>query len=135
MSEADAIAEELAELAARVAEVGARIRSLEGISAEPQADGASPRLLSAADVAKRLSLPKSRVYTLAREGGIGGVVRIGSQVRFEVGALEAWIRAGGANGDASPDEHEAGRVSGSGSSGLSRCEPRTTRRTTSSGTP
>ena len=61
----------------------------------PEPVTAPPELLTAGQVAERLRLPRARVYALARAGRIGGAVRIGSQVRFEAQALEAWIRDGG----------------------------------------
>ncbi len=67
---------------------------------------AGPKLLTANEVAERLSLPKARVYALAREARIGGAVRIGRQIRFEPNALEEWIRQGGraAAGSRGPEE-------------------------------
>lgn len=54
-----------------------------------------PRLLTAREVSRRLGVPTSTVYGLAREGRIGGVVRVGRSVRFEPEALERWIDGGG----------------------------------------
>ncbi len=97
----DEIAEELADVCGWAFVLWCRIRGLEravsgGTSAcEPTQP---PKLLNAQEVAERLSLPKARVYALAREGRIPGVVRLGlgSQIRFDSEVLEAWIRRGGA---------------------------------------
>ena len=76
---------------------------VQGMEKAVNADGDSvkatqtPKLLKAQEVAERLSLPKARVYTLAREGRIPGVLRLGSQIRFDPQALEAWIRNGGSS--------------------------------------
>ena len=61
----------------------------------PEPAAAPSELLTAGQVAERLRLPRARVYALAREGRIGGVVKVGSQVRWNSQALEAWIRNGG----------------------------------------
>jgi excisionase family DNA binding protein len=53
------------------------------------------QLLKADDVAEILSLPRLRVYELARQG-ILPCVRIGErQIRFDRTALQAWIERGG----------------------------------------
>jgi excisionase family DNA binding protein len=53
------------------------------------------QLLKAEDVAEILSLPKLRVYELARQGQLP-CVRIGErQVRFARSALREWIECGG----------------------------------------
>ena len=97
---AAAIESALRDEAARLIELARQIHDLNVAGSNPAGPaGTAPcRLLSAAQVAERLSLPKARVYALAREGQIGGVVKIGSQVRFEPQALDAWIRGGGASG-------------------------------------
>ena len=92
------IEEELADVCGWAFVLWCRIR---GLQKAVHADGDSDKppqtskLLNAQEVAERLSLPKARVYALAREDRIGGVVRAGSQVRFDSQALEAWIRNGG----------------------------------------
>lgn len=57
------------------------------------ATGPEP-LLEADDVAERLSMPKARIYELAREDRIPHI-RIGRQVRFPERRLAAWIEEGG----------------------------------------
>lgn len=52
-------------------------------------------LLTAPEVAERLKVRTDRVYELAKQGAIAGVVRVGRQVRFEPDALDRWIAAGG----------------------------------------
>ena len=52
-------------------------------------------LLTAEQAAKRLALPKARVYELARTGRLPGTVRIEGQVRFDCDVLEEWIARGG----------------------------------------
>ena len=94
------IAEELEDLAAWSFLLWLRVQGLEkAVSADAGSDepARSSKLLKADAVAKRLSLPKARVYALAREGRIGGAIRLGSQVRFDQEALEAWIRNGGSS--------------------------------------
>lgn len=48
------------------------------------------RLLSAAEVAERLSVPESWVREATRSGAMP-CVRLGRYVRFELQAVEAWI--------------------------------------------
>ncbi len=93
------IAEELEDLAAWSFLLWLRVQGLEkAVNADGDSVKATqtPKLLNAQEVAERLSLPKARVYALAREGRISGVLRLGSQIRFDSQALEAWIRRGGA---------------------------------------
>ena len=53
------------------------------------------QLLKAEDVAEILSLPRLRVYELARQGQLP-CVRIGErQIRFARTALREWIEGGG----------------------------------------
>lgn len=53
------------------------------------------QLLKAEDVAELLSLPRLRVYELARQGKLP-CVRIGErQIRFARSALQTWIEHGG----------------------------------------
>ena len=87
-----AVARDLAALAARVAELAT---CADAPGAEP-VDGGPRKLLKVCEVVERLSLPKARIYSLAREGRIGGVVRIGRQLRFNPLELEVWIQSGGA---------------------------------------
>lgn len=62
----------------------------------------SPPLLRAEEVAGRLAMSKAAVYRLAERGELPHV-RIGRVVRFDVEALEGWIRAHSAgNGAAIP---------------------------------
>ena len=92
------IEEELADVCGWAFVLWCRVRGLEKEVSKGTADDETtqtPKLLKAEEVAERLSLPKARVYALAREDRIGGVVRAGSQVRFDSQALEAWIRNGG----------------------------------------
>ena len=94
------IAEELEDVAAWSFLLWLRVQGLEkAVSGGTAANGPTqtPKLLKAQEVAERLSLPKTRVYALAREGRIGGVLRLGSQIRFDSQALEAWIRQGGSD--------------------------------------
>ena len=94
----DEIAEELADVCGWAFVLWCRIRGLEkAVNSDGDNDKPTqtPKLLKAQEVAERLSLPTARVYALAREGGIGGVVRIRSQIRFDSQGLEAWIQAGG----------------------------------------
>ncbi len=94
------IAEELEDLAAWSFLLWLRVQRLEkAVSGGTSIDEPTqtPKLLKANAVAERLSLPKARVYALAREGRIGGVLRLGSQIRFDSRALEAWIREGGSS--------------------------------------
>ena len=94
------IAEELADVCGWAFVLWCRIRGLEKeVSGGTDADEPTqtPKLLKAEEVAERLSLPKARVYALAREGRIGGVVKVGSQVRWNSQALEAWVLNGGSS--------------------------------------
>lgn len=55
------------------------------------------QLLKAEDVAEILSLPRLRVYELARQGQLP-CVRIGErQIRFAKAALREWIEHGGSS--------------------------------------
>lgn len=53
------------------------------------------RLLTVAEVSRRLSMPQSTVYEMARQRRIGGVVRLGRLIRFDPRGLEEWIEQGG----------------------------------------
>ena len=46
-------------------------------------------------LAERLGVSEQRAYALAREGIVGGVVRVGRQLRVDMDQLEAWIASGG----------------------------------------
>jgi excisionase family DNA binding protein len=48
------------------------------------------RLLTAAEVAERLSVPKTWVLESARSGAMP-CVRLGKYVRFDLGDVERWI--------------------------------------------
>lgn len=61
------------------------------------------RLITAEDVAARLALPRSTVYTLASSGKIPGVVRVAKRVRFNEAIIDAWIAAGGTRSTASSE--------------------------------
>ncbi len=58
-------------------------------------------LLTAEEVASRLSITQKTVYTMIREKRIPGAVRFGRHVRVRGAALEEWIAAGGDIGDSS----------------------------------
>ena len=59
-------------------------------------EGETPRFVRAEAVAEFLDLPVARVYELARERRLPGVIRIGERtVRFDLDQIEAWIRSGG----------------------------------------
>lgn len=53
-----------------------------------------PRLLTAQELSKQLGYPLDRIYELARRGEMP-VVRLGRAVRFDPGAIRAWLEAGG----------------------------------------
>ena len=53
------------------------------------------RLLRATDVAEYLDLPLQTVWKYARQGVIGGVVRVGRQIRFDPEMLRERIANGG----------------------------------------
>jgi len=55
-----------------------------------------PQVLTIQEVAKVLRLGERTVYTLAREGRIGGAIKIGNQWRFDRDELFAWLKSGGA---------------------------------------
>ncbi|MFO0687499.1 MAG: helix-turn-helix domain-containing protein [Myxococcota bacterium] len=52
-------------------------------------------LLTPDEVAQILRVSRARVYELARRRMIGGVVRVGRQVRFSRDGFESWLAAGG----------------------------------------
>ena len=61
-------------------------------------------LLTAAEVSRRLGVPRSRTYQLARKGLLP-VVRLGRQLRWDEAAVEMWIARGGrglGEGDTKP---------------------------------
>lgn len=51
--------------------------------------------MTVAEAAALLRVSRLRVYDLAREGRLGGVVRLGRQIRIDAARLRAWIEAGG----------------------------------------
>lgn len=53
------------------------------------------RLLTARGVAELLDMPVSTIYDLARDGRIGGIVRIGRRIRFDARKLFDWLDRGG----------------------------------------
>lgn len=55
------------------------------------------KLLTAGDLARRWSVPKSHVYHLAREGKLPAV-RLGRYPRLTAGAVEAFEAAGATEG-------------------------------------
>lgn len=59
-------------------------------------DGASEKLLDAAGAAELLSMSEEAIRTLAKRRQIPRVVLPTGRVRFEVDALLAWARSGGA---------------------------------------
>jgi excisionase family DNA binding protein len=59
--------------------------------------GFGDRMLRASDVAELLDLPLQTVWKYARQGVIGGVVRVGRQIRFDPEELRTWIAEGGAS--------------------------------------
>ena len=95
MSEARAIARELAELGSRLADLSRRVEELEGAEVDSSpSDGAS--LLSAREVGERTGLSRGTVYRLGRQGELGAV-RVGERgVRFSSAGLAAWLRNGAA---------------------------------------
>jgi excisionase family DNA binding protein len=52
-------------------------------------------LLSVDEVADILRVSRHRVYQLAREGRMGGTIRMGRQLRFDRGRLSDWLKTGG----------------------------------------
>ena len=55
----------------------------------------SIELLSVDEVAGILRVSRHRVYQLAREGRMGGTIRMGRQLRFDRGRLSDWLKTGG----------------------------------------
>ncbi len=53
------------------------------------------KFLTAGAVAERLGVPKSTIYEAARQNRIGGVVRVGRNLRFDAAKLEGWLESGG----------------------------------------
>ena len=64
-----------------------------------------PKLLTAKEVSKAISLPVHRLYELVRLDAIPHV-RLGRTVRFNATALADWLDAGG-TGYVSPDNRAA----------------------------
>lgn len=52
-------------------------------------------LITVRTTAGRLGVPEKRVYELARENRLPGVVRLGRQIRFDPAKLEEFISSGG----------------------------------------
>ena len=96
VSEARAIARELAELGSRLSDLSRRVEELEGAEVDSSpSDGAS--LLSAREVGERTGLSRGTVYRLGRQGELGAV-RVGERgVRFSAAGLDAWLRNGGSS--------------------------------------
>ena len=59
---------------------------------QPDAHNDLPELVSVEYPVKRTGLSKPGVYLLARQGRIGGVVRVGRTVKFDRVKFEAWFR-------------------------------------------
>lgn len=59
----------------------------------------SALLLRVSEVARRLSISRSRAYELVANGTIPGVVRLGSSVRVRKADLEAWVAALGSSNE------------------------------------
>lgn len=55
----------------------------------------SCQLLTADAVAECLNVPKSTIYEAARQGRIGGLVRLGRVLRFDPEKFEQWLCTGG----------------------------------------
>jgi excisionase family DNA binding protein len=51
----------------------------------------SPRLMRMPEVAAHLGVSRTTVYRLAERGQLPGVIRLGSTLRIDRRALEAWI--------------------------------------------
>ena len=96
VSEAHAIARELAELGSRLADLSRRVEELQSAEADSgPTDGAS--LLSATEVVERTGLSRGAVYRLGRQGELG-MVRVGERgVRFSAAGLDTWLRNGGSS--------------------------------------
>ncbi len=96
MSEAHAIARELAELGSRLADLSRRVEELEGAEDDSSPSGGTS-LLSAREVGERTGLSRGTVYRLGRQGELGAV-RVGERgVRFSAAELDAWLRNGGSS--------------------------------------
>ena len=95
MSEARAIARDLEQLAARLAELARRIEALQADGAD-SIEVAPSRLLSCAEVVERTGLPRGAVYALGRRGEAGAVRTGLRSIRFSEGELTKWLRQGGA---------------------------------------
>lgn len=63
------------------------------------------RLQTAEEVALRLGISRWRVYELARTHKLP-VVRLGRSKRFDLGAIEEFIRGGGTNSELAGDGGE-----------------------------
>ncbi len=54
-------------------------------------------LMTVSEAADFLRVAHYRIYQLARQGVVPGVVRLGRQVRFDPDRLEVFVSQGGAN--------------------------------------
>jgi excisionase family DNA binding protein len=65
------------------------------------------QLLTADQIAKKLQVPKTRVYEMARLGLVP-CVHMGRQIRFDLRTIEQWVSQGGTIG---PSERSFGNRS------------------------
>ena len=73
-----------------------RLQQMRAALSESDDTPTEPRkLLKACAVAELLDIPTARVYVLAKQGKIAGVVKIGESVRFDSLLIDQWIRTGG----------------------------------------
>ena len=72
------------------------LESLETLPGRLSGAAVSP-MLSADDLAARLGVSRRTVDGLDAAGDLPPALRIGRQRRWDRGAVEAWIRAGGAS--------------------------------------
>ncbi len=54
-------------------------------------DSREPLLLTMQEAADRLAVSRSKLYELARDGKVPGLIRIGTSLRVYRAKLEAWI--------------------------------------------
>jgi predicted DNA-binding transcriptional regulator AlpA len=68
-----------------------------GASGSREGQGGGMRLRKADAVAEMFGVKQARIYDAARQGifPAGVVVRLGRQIRFDVGRIEEWARDGG----------------------------------------
>ncbi len=55
----------------------------------------SKTTLTPRDLANRLEISEALAWRLGREERVPGVIRIGRLMRFDAGAIENWLAAGG----------------------------------------